>query len=170
MGIVPQEPALFSGTLLENICFGLDSWDENDLFILKESVSSLGLITSDLRRLAAERRPAGLPSSRSLKLATSLLLGSDAAKTTDNAIIEQLRPLLLQSEDRINTRIEQLKNIAIKAQESENLQPEPDKSAATQAEKMLNTLATVVKARTKFSAAYDATAQERTVWIGGALD
>ena len=148
-----------------------DSWDDNDLFILKESVSSLGLITSDLRRLAAERRPAGLPSSHSLKLATSLLLGSDAAKTTDNAIIEQLRPLLLQSEDRINTRIEQLKNIAIKAQEPKNLQPKPDKSAATpQAEKMLNTLATVVKARTKFSAAYDATAQERTVWICGALD
>ena len=146
-----------------------DSWDENDLFILKESVSNLGLITSDLRRLAAERRPAGLPSSRSLKLATSLL-GSNAPKTTDNAIIEQLRPLLLQSEDRINTRIEQLKNIAIKAQEPENLQPKPDKSPATHAEKMLSTLETVVKARTKLSAAYNATAQERTVWICGALD
>jgi len=40
MGIVPQEPALFSGTLLENICFGLDSWDENDPELMERVIQA----------------------------------------------------------------------------------------------------------------------------------
>lgn len=40
MGIVPQEPALFSGTLLENICFGLDSWDENDPGLMERVIQA----------------------------------------------------------------------------------------------------------------------------------
>jgi hypothetical protein len=144
-------------------------WEEGDIFRLKSRVSSLSLLTSEVRALSAARRPRGQPTQYASKLASSLLSVSatQGLQKTDK-MIGALRPQLLETEERITQRIDQLKKIAegdlsVPAKDT----TETDPTASSSADDLLGLLATTVPARVDLSTNYIATEVERTVWMGG---